>query len=108
MQAIGQFGSDELVLTVAALFEAAGLAKAPAVSSSSSSSSSVKRAADAVLPLRWFSDDLARSYINMRRYYGGGMMAVQHFGDDKQGRQGHSRGTPLPSRLTEETKRENN
>jgi len=25
---------------------------------------------------------LARSYVNMRRYYGGGMAAVQHVGQD--------------------------
>jgi aspartyl-tRNA(Asn)/glutamyl-tRNA(Gln) amidotransferase subunit A len=101
MQIIGQFGSDELVLTIAALFEAASLSKAPAVPSS------VKLAdGKAHVPLRWFSDDLARSYVNMRRFYGGGMAAVQYFGNENRSRPGNSRDPSIKRQLVEGIKGE--
>ena len=74
MQVIGQFGADDLVLAVASLFEATGLAKSP-----------VKHEGMRAHVLKqWFSDDLARSYSNMRRYYGGGMAAVQWVGSERE------------------------
>jgi len=79
MQVIGQFGSDELVLSVSELFESLGLAKAP-------NAAITMDDGDQARDLK-FTEGLAHSYINMREYYGGGMAAVQFVGTKGKGKQ---------------------
>jgi aspartyl-tRNA(Asn)/glutamyl-tRNA(Gln) amidotransferase subunit A len=81
MQIIGQFGMDSTVLEVSQLFEDLGLAKtSPTVSNALDTVKDLARQhdeADRSHSSKW-PEDLAKAYVNMSRYYGGGMAAVNY------------------------------
>jgi aspartyl-tRNA(Asn)/glutamyl-tRNA(Gln) amidotransferase subunit A len=80
MQIIGQYGMDDTVLEVGRIFEDLGLTKA--ARSSIVESKSLEEAGHSP-PLKW-PEDLAKAYVNMSRYYGGGMAAIYYKMTDKK------------------------
>jgi aspartyl-tRNA(Asn)/glutamyl-tRNA(Gln) amidotransferase subunit A len=73
MQIIGQYGMDDTVLQVGQLFEDLGMTKKPIHSALESRELTKEDEASLTWPR-----EFAEAYVNMSRYYGGGMAAIHH------------------------------